>query len=170
MHLVFMVRGIQQQVDIWKKFMETQMFDWKRQPLLRGKDGSFLKNPDGSYMRGKEELTRVQGALRPLQLYEYVFPEECYPEVLGMMEMQNRTGKERKEFRAPAWILRKAMGLKPMPIMDKIKDLSRDQITNKYVPTEALAIYPVGIKSDIKQDFIFNLKDGSQIGYYQEGL
>jgi len=164
MHLVLLTRGIQQQVDLWKKFMETHMFWWKRQPLLKDKDGKYIKNADGTYKRGKEEVTRVQGALRPIQLYEYVFPEECLPEVLAMLEL-HKGDDVRKEMKPVAWGLRKAMGLQPVPVFDDIKDKPRDKITTKFVPTEAVATYPIGIKEDITKDFIF-----AKEGWYQEGL
>jgi len=164
-----MTRGIQQQVDIWKQFMQTQMFNWKRQPLLRDKDGKFIKDSEGNYKRGKEEHTRVQGALRPIQLYEYVFPEECLPEVLAMMDIHNKEQIQHR-LKAPAWMIRKAMGLKPVPIIPELQGKKKEDITQKYVPTNAVATYAVGVRKDPKQDFIFNLQDGTQAGYYQEGL
>ena len=169
MHLVLMTRGIQQQVDLWKQFMQTQMFWWKRQPLLKDKDGKFIKKADGTYERGKEETTRVQGALRPIQLYEYVFPSECLPEVLGMMDI-HRKEQIQHRLKAPSWMIRKAMGLKPVPVIPELQALTKDQITQKYIPTDAVATYAVGIREDPKQDFIFNLGDGTQAGFYQEGL
>jgi len=169
MHLFLLTRGIQQQVDIWKKFMETKMFLWKRQPLKRDKDGKYVKNKDGSYDRGDPITTRVQGALRPIQLYEYVFPEECLPEVLAMMEL-HKGDKLRPEVAAPAWALRKMLGAKPVPVFDEIKDKKSEEITDKYVPTNAVATYPIGIREDPKKDFVFKLPDGTEDGWYQEGL
>ena len=92
MHFVILTRGAPEQVDVWKKFMETQMFNWKRKPLLKDDKGNFI--PDGvdekgnpKFKRGNDEFTRVQGALRPISFYEYVFPEECLGEVLAMMNI-----------------------------------------------------------------------------------
>ena len=169
MHLILLTRGIQQQVDLWKMYMQTQMFNWKRQPLLRDKDGKFIKNEDGTYKRGAEEFTKVQGALRPIQLYEYIFPKECLPEVLGMMDL-HKQGELRPEMKKVAWLLRKGMGAKPMPDIPEIKDKEIYQITNKFVPTNAVATYPIGIREDITKDFLFKLGDGTDAGYYQEGL
>jgi len=171
MHFVILTRGAPEQVDIWKKFMETQMFNWKRQPLKKDEKGNFIKKEDGTYERGADEFTRVQGALRPIQIYEYVFPEECLGEVLGMMNIHKaETLKLRPEVATPAWFLRKIMKLKPVPVIHEIQDREPYQITNKWVPTTTVATYPIGIRSDFKKDFIFTLGDGSKQGYYQEGL
>jgi len=37
MHFVFATRGIKHQRDIFVKFMQTQMFKWKRKNLKNGK-------------------------------------------------------------------------------------------------------------------------------------
>ena len=137
MHLVLLTRGAPEQVDIWKKFMETQMFNWKRQPLLKDDKGNYIQdgeNEDGSpkFKRGNEEFTRVQGALRPIQFYEYVFPEECLGEVLAMMNIHKEASlKLRPEVATPAWFVRKIMKLKPVPIIPELQDKETWQITNK---------------------------------------
>ena len=175
MHFVLLTRGAPEQVNIWKKFMETQMFWWKRQPLLKDEKGEFI--PDGvdengnpKYKRGKEFIQRVQGALRPIQFYEYVFPEECYPEVLAMMNLQDQIGHIRPEVAMPAWFVRKIMKLKPCPVVPEILGKKTEEITTKFVPTNAVATYPIGVRSDFKKDFIFTLEDGTKAGFYQEGL
>ena len=171
MHLVLLTRGAPEQVDIWKKFMETQMFDWKRRPLLRDDKGNFIKKEDGTYERGPDVFTRVQGALRPIQFYEYVFPEECLPEVLAMMNIHKAESlKLRPEVATPAWFIRKIMKLKPVPVIPELQGEETYQLTNKWVPTTTVATYPIGIRSDFKKDFIFNMGDGTQQGFYQEGL
>lgn len=171
MHLLLLTRGIQQQRDLWKKFMETHMWWWKRRPLLKDKDGKFI--PDGiaedgtpKYKRGEEVTTKVQGALRPLELCSYVFPEECLPEVLAMLNA-HKNEPNRPEVKTWSWFLRKMMKLLPVPKMPKeIADKEKWEITDKYVPMEAMAVYPIGIKKDYKQDMIFPNGEG----WYQEGL
>jgi len=167
MHLVLMTRGINQQFELWKKFMETHMFWWKRQPLLKDEKGEYLKNEDGTYKRGADELTKVQGALRPIQLFEYVFPKECLGEVLAMLN-KHKEGelKLRPEVNTPAWVLRKLMKLKPIPVIPEIQNKEKWQITDKYTPSETMGIYLIGIKDDPIQDYIF----GKEGGWYQEGL
>ena len=87
--IIFLVRGTNQSFEVWKKFMETQMFIWKRQRLLRDEKGNFI--PDGidengneKFKRGNEELTKVQGALRPMQIFEYTVPEDL--DVYGFLK------------------------------------------------------------------------------------
>jgi len=171
MHLILLTRGIKEQRDRWVKFMQTQMFWWKRQPLLKDESGNFIKTGEDeegnpTYKRGKEQTMRVQGALRPLELWSYVFPEECLPEVLAMLNLhQNK--KQRPEIRNWGWFLRKMMRLLPLPKMPKeIADKHFQEITDKFIPMDAMAVYPIGIKKDYKKDLIFHNGEG----WYQEGL
>ena len=174
MHLILLTRGIQHQVDIWKQFMQSQMFWWKRQPLLKDEKGNYI--PDGvdengqpKYKRGAEITTRVQGALRPMQLWEYVFPEECLPELLAAMNI-HQMGKLRPEVNKVAWLLRKAMGAKPMPQFPELKGKTSQELTSRFIPHDAVATYPIGIKYDKKQDYIFGKGTPNEQGWYQEGL
>jgi len=182
MHFVFFTRGINEQVEArWKIFMQSQMFWFKQKPIKKdSKTGEFLKNEDGTYQYEPEIWTKVQGALRPLQLWEYVFPEETLPynkdlpynkealtHVLAMMDLHKTSGEKlRPEINAPSWMLRKMLKLSKIPIYEELKKHEKWNITEKYIGgTEAVAVYPIGIKKDPIQDFIF----GNQ-GFYQEGL
>jgi len=167
-HIVLLTRGIQQQVDLWKMFMQTQMFWFKRKPILFDKDKKPLKNEDGTYQYGPEETIRVQGALRPMQLWEYVIPSECIPEALAMMNL-HKYEELRKEMKPIAWTLRKAMGLKHVDDYRVPEHQSKhfQEITAKYVPIEAVATYPIGIKEDPQID-IFD--PATTEGYNLEGL
>ena len=132
MHFFFLTRGVKQQRDLFVKFMETQMWKWKRKNLTTGKD----------------EFIQVQGGLRPLELWEYIFPDECLDEVLTVLEL-DENGKNRWALgRTKSAILRKALGkgtegnkIKPVPKFKKAK-------TNKYVELRGVAVYPIGIKED----------------------
>jgi len=163
MHLILATRGIQQQINVWKMFMQSQMFDWKRQPLLKDKKGNFKKDKNGNYMRGKEEYTRVQGALRPIQLWEYVFPQESLQEVLAMMDRHKNYDVMRPEMAKVAWILRKGMGAKKIPDMPDLKKKEMHEVTQKFIPTSGIASYMIGIREDPIQDY-------PNYGFYQEGL
>lgn len=142
MHLYFLTRGIKQQRDIFVKFMETQMFVWKRKNL----------------QTGQEEICQVQGALRPVELWEYVFPEEVLPEVLTMLDLTGNNdyndGFKRKFNRTKLAILRKMLGASKIPKCEPV-------ITNRYIEKHAVAIHPIGIKKDKNNDFL---------GYNQEML
>jgi len=167
MHLILMTRGIQQSRDVWKKFMETQMFDWKRQPLLKDDKGNFIKNEDGTYKRGPDQFTRVQGALRPIEFWEYVFPQESLQEVLAMQNPVHKVYDQlRPEVNRFAWLLRKMTGAHKIPDMPELKKKESWEITKKYVPMMGMGVYPIGIKDDITADIIF---PGNE-RWYQEGL
>lgn len=173
MHLLLMTRGVIDKFEVWKKFMETQMFWWKRTNLKTNKD----------------EYSKVQGVLRPIQLFEYVFPETSHvpvaadkdgnptkvverdnlKEVLAMMNLQNAFPL-RPEVSSYAWLLRKMVGFKPIPkeTINDIKGKDRSMITHRFVVDDntGMAVYPLGIKKDVTQDF--NFENGES--YHQEGL
>lgn len=91
-HIYFITRGVKHSRDLFVKHMETQYFPWKR------------KDKDGN-----EILNRVQGQLRPIELWEYVVPEENINEALTMMNIdQNYWGN--KKIKALVPILRKLLG------------------------------------------------------------
>ena len=146
--------------------MQSQMFLFKQKPILRDeKKGEFLKNEDGTYQYGKEEVVKVQGALRPIEFWEYVFPQESLQEVLAMQNAHKGYNQLRPEVNRFAWILRKMMGAKKIPDMPELQNKEQWQITQKYVPMNGMAVYALGIREDPVQDFLFG-----DHGYYQEGL
>jgi hypothetical protein len=155
---------------MWVTMMQSQMFNFRQKPILKDAQGNFLKNSDGTYQYGSEQINRVQGSLRPFELWEYVFPKESLQEVLAMQNLQNAFPL-RKEIQAPAWVLRKLMGCRQIPqeVIDAIKGKTQGEITQKYVHMPGMAAYPVGIKDDIIQDYIFDMP-GGKIGFHQEGL
>jgi len=168
MHLILMTRGIQQSRDLWKKFMETQMFKFPQTPLMPDGLGGFMKDKDGNFIRAEKPLPNlVQGALRPIELWEYVFPDQSLQEVLAMQGLQN-SFPLRPEVNNYAWIVRKLMGAKPIPkdVLNDIKGKKSWEITKKNVPMAGMAVYPLGIKLDQTHDFTF--PNGA--GFYQEGL
>jgi len=162
MHLVLMTRGIHHMVEQWKDLMQAQRFAWKR------------KNLD----TGKEELTIVQGALRPIQFWEYIFPEECLGDVLKGMQISGPI--IRPEVKNFAWMLRKVLRLQNIPSMEEINKMTQvgyiplGTLNDKQMPPlpvhtmfmEGVAVYPVGTRKDPKQDY-----DWKEHGrYHQEGL
>lgn len=148
MHLYFMVRGIIQQVELFKMFMQTQMFKWVRKNLKTK----------------KEDVVQVQGALRECGfVYEYVFPEECLTEVLTMLEIEE-SGANRWDLGGLRnFVIRKMLGkgtegnkVLPIPKYKKV-------LTNKYIEKRGVAIYPIGIKKDAREEI-------EEWGYGQEML
>lgn len=156
-----MTRGILRQVEELKSLLQAQRFAWKRKNLKTG----------------KEEMGLVQGALRPIQFWEYVFPEEALDDVLGALQI---TGPiVRPEIKNVSWMLRKMLKLEPIP-----KKEAKDMKVTGYRPggtlndepfpvipvhnmvVDGVAVYPMGIKKDPFQDYDWG-KDGA---YHQEGL
>ena len=147
MHLDFITRGVQHQVDLFKTFMQAQMFDWKRTNLATG----------------KEEVSGVQGALRPIQLWEYVFPEESLGEVLAMLGIQDFDLPEKKYPPVKMAMLRKMLGCEKLPKIPDVKP-------NRYIEMRGVAIIPIGIKRDPRLDFPQFATPEAPKGYNQEGL
>lgn len=144
MHLLFMTRGVKQQRDIFVKFMETQMFPWERTNLTTG----------------KKETVLVQGALRPVELWEYVFPEEHLNEVLTMLSI-NPDGSGFSNWQMDA-IKRKMFSKLSGQKIDPIPKFTPVP-TPRFIETRGVAIYPLGIKRDVKRDY-------PEWGYNQEML
>ena len=103
------------------------------------------------------EKVQVQGALRPIQLYEYVFPEEYLEEVLSMLEI-NPDNKKYGYSPTKLKMLRRMIGkdVKAVPSYTP-------KPTNRYVEKRGIMIYPIGIKKD-------KFKISEEFGYEQEML
>jgi len=165
MHLILLTRGILSQMEDWKALMRAQRFPWKRKNLKTG----------------EEEQDVVQGALRPIQIWEYVFPEESLNDVLGNLQIEGPI--ERPEIKSISWALRKMLKLKQIPKMPeggyKVsgytplgtingKPMAPIPANNMYM--QGVAVYPIGIKEDITKDYKFKLENGEEVEYNQEGL
>ena len=163
MHLVLMTRGVVGQVEEWISILRAQRFPWKRKNL---------KN-------NKEEMMLVQGALRPIQFWEYVFPEESLNDVMGGMLIKGPI--ERAEIKNVSWWIRKMLKLEPIPVKKEIPVTGYSpqvKLDGKQVPAQmvhdlrvdGVAVYPLGIKKDFKKDHKFKLNDGTEAEFFQEGL
>lgn len=126
MQLFFILRGVTHAQEMFCNFMKSQMFPWKQKNLKTG----------------KETLVRVQGALRPVQLYEYVFPKESMDEVFTMLDIKN-TKKNFEGLKAATF--RKMLGHKVKPIPDYKEQLSHHFVGDVH---NGIGIYPIGIKED----------------------
>jgi hypothetical protein len=125
-------------MDLAILFLQTHMWKWKRKNLKTGKD----------------EFCQVQGSLRPIQLFEYIFPKEHFDEVMTMLKVDDADQLGKVE----GAMLRKAIGhgFKKVPKFEKV-------VTNKIVPRDGVALFPIGIKEDPVKEF-------PQWGYEQEAL
>jgi hypothetical protein len=108
--------------------MQSQFFDWPQKSLKKGQ---------------KDESLKVQGQLRPIELWEYIFPEEKLDEVCSMMQLSEDGywGKGKAKYALP--FLRKALGA------EKLKGYKRIA-TSKFIPRESLGVEVIGIKKDDK--------------------
>ncbi|MAF43374.1 MAG: hypothetical protein CMI54_04265 [Parcubacteria group bacterium] len=154
MHLIFGVRGLIQQLNIFEMFMQTQMWVWKREVLT--KKGKPHKIPKYDYVQVQGALRRVIGGL-----YEYVFPEEYLAEVLTMLGIDNnKEGNWNKLHlgKFKPWLLRKLMsnGVKPIPKYEPV-------LTNRFIEMRGVAIYAIGIKYDKREQ-------KGEWGHFQEML
>ena len=159
MHLMLMTRGILRQVEEFKSLLQAQRFPWKRINLETG----------------KEELSVVQGALRPIQFWEYVFPEDALNDVLGALNIKHN--EKSGEMKNKAWLLRKLFKLAPIPEQKEIsvvgyrpsgtlngEPMPSIPVHNMFV--DGVGVYPIGIKKDTTRDFDW----GTEGKYNQEGL
>lgn len=145
-----MTRGVQHQVDLWHTLIQGQFY--KQEIEVDGKKINRI----------------VAGALRPIQLWEYVFPEECLNQVLFKLgknkDSENYWGKGYAKYAVAP--LRMALGARPLPKDPKLYQ----------TPTELLGVMPnikgvaveiIGIKDDARGEYIDN---GERTGVIQEML
>ena len=164
MHFVGVMRGPIRQMEEQKALMRAQRFPFKFKNLKTG----------------KEEVNFVAGTYRPMELFEYIFPEPSLNDVLGGMQITGPV--ERPEGKAIGWFLRKALKLYQVPKLTSIKNVTgyvpNGTINGEKIPAQkvhnmiidGVAIYPIGLRDDITKDYKFTLGDGSEVEYHQEGL
>lgn len=139
MHFVFLTRGVKREVDQFISTLNAQYFPWKRTNLKTG----------------KEEEALVQAAVRPLQLWEVIIPEEHKDLLLTSLEIDEKGKVHPLQAKGMTLALRKAMGLKP------IRYTKTPQ--KRIIPREAVALYPIGLKKDKRHKW-------EEVGYEQEML
>jgi hypothetical protein len=167
MHLIFFVRGIYSQVEIFKTMIQGVYWKWRRINLDTNKEEEIL----------------VQGALRPsvFGTYEYIFPEECLAEVLCIMGINKtnygsyQNGGSIKE-KVQMATLRKIFGAGKIDdkIFEEALKIPPTLIINNiwrglsHCIIPGVAIHCIGIKPDERKDFDFT---GVGLGRYnQEAL
>lgn len=122
MHIYFITRGIKQDVD------------------------RFIRELSSKYLpfmyKGKKAV--VQNALRPIQLWEMVFPEGCKNEMLSTVFGDSKTFKVTQHKKHKKWlsVIRKVLGVKPIPNEWEFKPLP--------VYRQNMETAGIGIKEDYK--------------------
>ena len=110
MHLYFITRGIKAERDKWVTEMQSQYFPMEFKDEITGKVTNSM----------------AQGALRPVEFWEYVFPEKSkygQQEVNNMHLLLNSLKLTAAHSAFPhnphmdkyAWMLRKALHLEKIP-------------------------------------------------------
>jgi len=157
MHLFFFIRGINNQVELFKTIAQNHFWKWRRTNILKN----------------KEEIILIQGGLRPsvFGAYEYIFPKEALPEVLAIFGITSNEsyGFKKITLKARHYIMRKVFNCKPIPkkILDQVKNIPESIVLdnserglshNKII---GVAVHVIGIKEDVF---------GQIKGYMQEFL
>ena len=157
MHLFLMTRGARMLRETWMAFMQSQMFPFEQEEY----DEKGKKT--GKVIKGN-----AQGVLRPIELWEYIFPEEHLDLVVNNITDVNEDGSiSYGDFNSlkGKWMLkplRMALGAKKLP---KIKIDPR-----RIIPKDILSSFNgniIGYKKDAKKKFTFKNVLSS---YDQEGL
>ncbi|KKN36382.1 hypothetical protein LCGC14_0774200 [marine sediment metagenome] len=161
MHLDFITRGVNHQIELFKIFMQAQMFPFPRQNLNvcecgRTKEEHEIKKPKCDKFVPGTEVGNVQGALRPIQLWEYVFPRNNLQDVLSMMNLNDYNYKGGIISKSMLYGLRKSLKCVPLPKLP-FKE------TGRFIDMRGLGIDPIGIHHDDERDW-------PEIGYHQEIL
>ena len=125
-----MTRGIKPEVDRFVNDMLAQYLPFK---IPKGKR-------KGEYI--------VQLAMRPIQLWEVVFPEDQLQTVLRTVFKVSPD--ERKELKMPMAAMRKVLKLDKIPPID-------EKVRGRFVYTDNIGLYPVGIRNDK-----YDPKDGKE--------
>ena len=121
--------------------------------MLRGmKDGMdrFINDCLAQYLPYEYEpgkVGKLQLGMRPIQLYEIVFPEDQLENVCGMIQPYSLQGTGTKEMKIATW-LRRFLRLKKIP-----KVPPKNAIPNKYVSVVGLGLKKDNF-SDEKIEFI----------------
>ena len=120
MHLYIMTRGIKQLIDEYINDLQAQYFPYGNPPNL------------------------LQLSVRPLQLWELVFPKEQLKEVMQtVLPYESIKSWGLKDIRKHKLaLLRLALGAKKIPKLDLTQGIVRP------LRKENIAIYPIGIKED----------------------
>lgn len=145
MHLVFYIRGVPQQVALWKAMAQNLFFKWRRINLKTN----------------KEEIILNQTGLRDsvLGTIELTFPKEALPTVLCMMGLKYKDLGVPKSFMSGIRVggLRKILGLKKIPkkAFDEAEKMDAnimfDDLERGFSDLLAahVSIHPLGIKKDV---------------------
>jgi len=127
MEVFFISRGINEQVEKWKKFVESWMLPY---PYIDTKDGN------------KKKVIGYQANLKPIQLWGLTFPHEQRDLVLNSLQLAGKDSNIGflQKYTAPLrWALK----------ADRIPE-NIPKMAPKYLAKEFVQLMPIGIKDDVK--------------------
>lgn len=125
MHAYFMTRGIQEDIDKWKMFMQSRWFDL---PVITAK--------------GEKTNFKFQSQLRPIEMWEWIFPEEQKDLALTTLKFDLPIMPDTLKMKSGILAFRKMLGASKIPKFE----------TNSIMlmPTLNIHIIPIGVKYDMK--------------------
>ena len=127
MEVFFISRGMNEQVEKWKKYLET----WFLPLPYKDKDG-------------KSHSVSYQLNLKPVNLWGLTFPYQQRDLVLSTLGFADETSNIGWLHKSPQLsILRKLLRLQPIPKYEKFPP--------RYIGKEFVQTFPIGIKEDEKE-------------------
>ena len=123
MDVFFISRGMNEQVDKWKKYMETWMM-----PL------PYKQN-------GEEKNIWYQGNLKPIQLWSYTFPRAQKDFVLSTLAFADKTSNI-------GWLNKYTYPLRKLLKCEPIGEFKK--VDPRYVAKEFVQLLPIGIREDLQ--------------------
>src|SRR3990167_3085895 len=129
MHIYLMTRGVKHDVDRFINELSAKYLPTKWQKKGEEKPMDY----------------QIQVGVRPIQLWEVIFPREHKDLMLNTIFKSGAGETQHKKHNKIIWALRKALGVDPIP-----KDYKRDA----FVPLYNSNIESVGI--GIKDDYFFD--------------
>jgi len=118
-----MTRGIKHEVDRFIRDLQAQYFP---------------------YQFNQKEKGYVQLAVRPIQLWELVFPEPSLPQMQKTLWSNAEEMTPRPAFRPGLFTIRKTLGAEKIPEYPKDPNILPRLIWRP----NTCAVYPIGIKKD----------------------
>ena len=172
--IILATQGIKHVSDLWAIQMQGLKFPWERLNLKVCKCGHPIHlekciTCDCMKFEPKKEVTLVQGALRPIQLWHYVVPEESIGNALAIMNLTDEHIKANHGLKY--LLLRKALGCEEIPL--GLNKMPRGVVLNgqtifpfNSIQDVGMDVRPIGVIYDKKGPIKF--PDGSE--YDQEQL
>ena len=100
MHLYIAARGITPQLDKWENLMLSTPLQYEYGKM------------HGEVAKGQKMMSYWQLSMRPVRLYEVVFPEPELNKVMNMIKPEKSWNPGYNKY---VWAMRKALGLKEVP-------------------------------------------------------